>query len=300
VIDGGILLAVGLLVGSIVHALEERDKNVLRKSVVELEASHKQLEDKLRAAADREVRNRVERIRLVLQWARSRLETHLAKREVPVGVLQRVWGIGRSLSAIIAELPSDGTLDSRSAEFCNIIFKAQCGAELSEAEADTIDKYIAVKVPDFLREFYEDRLSAEFQFHSRKLEELEREHFASDKEYRLAELHERVEGGSLYSAAANQQHARHEHTTELIAKHELERQIIARSLVLVARLGRPELVKDDYDHLAMGILERIVRGDQLSGDDVAFLDAYRNIYFLDVRRVLKEARGIDIGGLQTP
>jgi hypothetical protein len=295
-IDGGILLGVGFLVGAIVHALEESDKSSLRRTVVDLEASHRALERRMREATTREVAQRAERLKLALNWSRARLEKHLAEREAPIGALQRVWGIGKSLTKIISDLPSDGTLEPRAAEFFALVAKAQNGVQLSHEEIFTIDSFIADEVPEFLHEFYEELLSAEFRRRGRELADSEKARDEADREERFSRLQDTVEGAPLRAAAIAQLRARREQLDKDIVRLARERDTIGRNLVLVNRLGRAAQVDDDYDRLARGILERIVRKHDLAPGDETFLDAYRDRYLLEVRGVLKESRGIDLLG----
>jgi hypothetical protein len=293
-----VIAGISALVGAAaVFIFEEGDKKQLRKTIVDLERSHNDMERRLRNATQRESQQRLERLRLLLSWSKSRLETILERKEAPLDVLRRVWAIGKALSEIERSLPADGSLSDAQKTFVDAILKAQQQKELTHVERAQIDDFLAEQLPEALREFYEDRLTSEFRRHHAKLIVLRKEQVVVGREMRVLQLRAEVEG--LRDAALARSKARLEQIDEELERHEREERLIKRNLVIVTRLARlDESEFDEYDDSAQKILERLVRGEELTSEDAHYLDAYRDKYYLEARGVLKQKRGIDLAAIE--
>lgn len=292
-----IAAGIGLVVGAgAAYFLQESDKDALRRAILEMEASQRALELKLREAGARESQQRKEKISLLLQWSKSRMETVLAKNDAPLMQLQRVWATGKALQQIADKMPANGELPKTAQEFVDIVVKAQRGETLSRVERAQIDDYLATNLGNTMRDFLEDRLASMLRVQSGRLRKLEEERIAVDRDLRTAEARQKIEGARSGVASATIAQLRHRGDTlaQEITQTRRMLQETERTLVVVARLTRPDDAKDEHDRTAERILERAVRNQLLSDEDWEFLSAYRDMYFLSMRDLLKSRRNIDL------
>lgn len=292
-----IAAGIGLVIGAgAAYFLQENDKDALRRTIIEMEASQRALELKLRVAGEREAQHRKEKISLLLQWSKSRMETVLAKNDAPLMQLQRVWATGKALQQIADKMPANGELPKTEQEFIDVVVKAQRGDPLSRVERAQIEDYLATNLGNTMRDFLEDRLASMLKVQSGRLRRLDEERIAVDRDLRTAEVRQKIEGARSGGAPAAIVQLRHRGDTlaQEITQTRRMLQETERTLVVVARLTRPDDAKDEYDRTAERILERAVRNQLLSDEDWEFLSAYRDMYFLSMRDILKNRRNIDI------
>ncbi|MBK7402414.1 MAG: hypothetical protein IPJ34_40820, partial [Myxococcales bacterium] len=198
-----VLLGVGALVGAVTtYVIQERDKTRLKEHIGVLEKSHRELEEQLARATEREVRHRFERLQLLLQYSRSRLEVLLHERDVPLDRMQRAWSTGKAITMLIQTLPADGTLSAQAERFVELLVKAQVGQKLTRDEIRSLDDYLADQVPGAVREFFEDQLSSMYRQHQRHPRHAVYTPHREARELRALKLREDVEG--LHDVALKQ------------------------------------------------------------------------------------------------
>src|SRR5688572_28547711 len=108
----GLLCALGgaLFSGSVVYAVQESDKQEIITQVQELERSHAGLERKLKEAQEREVKNRYERLRLLMRFYAERLKNLSHEEEIALPRLARLWASVEQLQVVEKLVRKDGTL----------------------------------------------------------------------------------------------------------------------------------------------------------------------------------------------
>ena len=291
---------IGLLVGAgVMYIFEEKDKDAIKTAIGEADRAQQRMQDRLKEAKQREVQLRGERISLVLQWSKSRLETLLAKNEAPLMQLQRVWATGKALQRIADAIPASGELNSAEQTFVDLVLKAQRGDVLTRVDRAQVDDYLATTLGDTMRDFLEDRIASALKVHNKRLRILQDELITTERDLRTARMRLSVEAGrsGVGATAIAQLEDRGAQLKQDIDSTRRLLQEAERNIVVVARLTRPDEAKDEYDRIAERILERGVRNELLSDEDWEFLSAYRDMYFLPVREILRARRGIDLADM---
>ncbi len=291
---------IGLLVGAgVMYIFEEKDKDAIKTAIGEADRAQQRMQDRLKEAKQREVQLRGERISLVLQWSKSRLETLLAKNEAPLMQLQRVWATGKALQRIADAIPASGELNSAEQTFVDLVLKAQRGDVLTRVDRAQVDDYLATTLGDTMRDFLEDRIASALKVHNKRLRILQDELITTERDLRTARMRLSVEAGrsGVGATAIAQLEDRGAQLKQDIDSTRRLLQEAERNIVVVARLTRPDEAKDEYDRIAERILERVVRNELLSDEDWEFLSAYRDMYFLPVREILRARRGIDLADM---
>ena len=291
---------IGLLVGAgVMYIFEEKDKDAIKTAIGEADRAQQRMQDRLKEAKQREVQLRGERISLVLQWSKSRLETLLAKNEAPLMQLQRVWATGKALQRIADAIPASGELNSAEQTFVDLVLKAQRGDVLTRVDRAQVDDYLATTLGDTMRDFLEDRIASALKVHNKRLRILQDELITTERDLRTARMRLSVEAGrsGVGATAIAQLEDRGAQLKQDIDSTRRLLQEAERNIVVVARLTRPDEAKDEYDRIAERILERVVRNELLSDEDWEVLSAYRDMYFLPVREILRARRGIDLADM---
>ena len=291
-IGGGILLG-GLVVGT----WEENDKASLRETALEMERSHLELERRLRQQADREAKLRLERLLLTLGWCQERMRTLSEQPGASLMTLQRVWSAGKAIEKIVRGISPNAKLNAADTRFVDLMVKAKEGTAFTRVERVELDEYLANNVPDAMREFMEDRLASMLRRKQGDLERLLREESEKRRELRALEDRQRYEGADpLRAVALTSVRARLAALPAQLAQARSALEDLKTNLVVVVRLSRPDAA-DENDEFARELLERLVRGQDLTEADREFLAAYRDTYFFSARECLRRERKVDLAGV---
>ncbi|MBK8693065.1 MAG: hypothetical protein IPN17_12410 [Deltaproteobacteria bacterium] len=162
-----------------------------------------------------------------------------------------------------------------------------------------MDDYLATTLGDTMRDFLEDRIASALKVHNKAPPILQDELITTERDLRTARMRLSVEAGrsGVGATAIAQLEDRGAQLKQDIDSTRRLLQEAERNIVVVARLTRPDEAKDEYDRIAERILERVVRNELLSDEDWEFLSAYRDMYFLPVREILRARRGIDLADM---
>jgi hypothetical protein len=289
-----VAVAVGALVGGLVTVfLTEGDKKELREQIVRQDESIERLKAQSLRAADREVQQRREIVRLTLEWSKSRLTTLMESPSTPLDQLERVWAVGKTLEMISNSLPADGRLASDEQVFVQLITKAQRGEKLTRVERAQVEDFLDAKLGDRRRDFLEEKLAQQYKSLLARRQDRQREREVAEHRAGVLARLART-GGPEAPSEQGIVASRARQAAQDIASITEELDRIERVLVVVARVSRPEDAQSEDDRVARDIVQRLAAGRTLTDEEDAFLRYYRQRYFGESRKLLEKRRGINI------
>ena len=288
-----IAAGVGALIGAgVVYIFSEDEKETLRENITKMDETLAKSEARVRRAADREIKNRLELLNRTLEWSKDRQTMLLVQNQASIAQLERVYSVAVALEMIIAEVPDDGILPEAQQEFVDVIIKAQNKQPLSAKERGGVEDFLDAHVGNKRRDFLEKMLANTY-----KKEVATKAKLDEDKdncEFNLIKIEQRGRlGHDVWEERARilSRIARSDERLEEI--HE-RIQDLELALVVVSRVSRPEIGHDENDDAAYDIVALLARGEALTFEERQFMESYQARYFTSAREILKETRGIDL------
>jgi hypothetical protein len=297
----GLILAFVAGAGAM-YALNEPEKQKLRKTATVLERHAQVQEDRIRTQKDAHRRLALQNFQTLLKYYVERLQRLAAtsgevnlqqglRLHVIVLRLQDLHAAGGDPTAMSAD-------DQRYCRFLHVLMDDSV-VEVDEVEFEWFESYGLARHPDAAREFLLDSFLRQKRRIEAELAELRATSKNSRSESRVARMRFQVEGGAENERLADMHDARRAVAETKIAELEARDQDIKRNLVIVYRICRPDSELDRYDHTARDILERLagLRGEaqqNLTPEERVILDAYRERYALEVSAELEEKHQVQV------
>jgi hypothetical protein len=282
------------------YAIQENDKAKLRKAALELEQMNAEMDRKLREARDQEIKNRIDKMGLLLRYYRTRLDQLLAEKETSFVRLARLAATATQLAVVSKRLQSDGNPHLKDRQFVEFVSIAMGGERpLSRSELAALDEYLEAEQPGAMLRFLKERYSSLFTSKTEELQDLGGEE--SGLKLELATMRARIEiDGPDRMLEANQRllKARLDEMPMRKARTREELDDVRALLVIITRLSGAEHERTPHDDQVEDILRRKLDGSALLPEEREYLKVYQAAFFQDAREVLMR-EGLDLSGLRT-
>ncbi len=294
----GILCAIGgaLLGGGVTYAVEEKDKNRLRKKNRDLQEAVERL-----GSENERLRRRVDAgtlrgLKLSLAYYSERLESIAKLGEVSLATYVHVHGVVSELEAVSKRLHAAGNLDAVDSRFVRVVESTiDPNTEPRKADSDWLSEHILERHNRSIASMVRRMLGQRAGHASRQLSDLGKRRGDLKHQAKLVErnLRDRADDHLLEAelAALQEQLSR---LPEREAQINRLLQTIKVLMVVVTRLDLPSEHMGDDDRAVAGILERIVRGDPVTKQDQHLLLLYSGKHFTGVRHLIEKETGVSM------
>ena len=285
--------AIGALIGGgAVYAVEENQKEKLKKCILDLERQQEKMARQIKASADREIRHRKEKIQMLLKYYNARTALMLQSPTISPSRFARLSATSEQLIVISDRLTSDGNPHPQDKPFIEIIQKAmnakQTGDFPTKLEMVRLDQYLEEQCPGAMIRVMQDMLGKQFSDKQRLLSHLGAER--RENLLRQAQLEKLIEWKEVdLSSRSELQMLQGRMSVLPQEKQSLEKSIqqLRMQLVVLTILSDPKL-NTPHDHLVEKIIQRQIQGRVLIPQEEQILKTYQVTYFKKAKDALAQ------------
>jgi hypothetical protein len=294
----GILCAIGgaLFGGGVTYAVEENDKERLRKKNLDLQQAVERLgseNERLRRRVDEAILNH---LKLSLAYYSERLENIAKLGEVSLHTYVHVHGVISELEAVSKRLQSEGNLDSVDSKFIRVVGATiDPNTEPRKSDTDWLSEHVLERHSRSIASMVRRMLGQRAGHASRQLRDLATRRGDLKHQARLVECKLRNRAGDRQLEA---ELAALEAQLCRLPEREVQinrlLQTIKVLMVVVTRLDLPSEHLGEDDRAVAAILERIVRGDPVTKQDQHLLLLYSRKHFTGARHLIEKETGVSM------
>lgn len=295
----GAIIAGAVLGGGAAYAIQEADKNRLKKANSGLETQNYELGERLRQATEKEIKNRIEKNRLLLMYYQARVEKIFGQTNVSPIKFARLAATAEQLVVVGKRIDSEGYPQDGDKAFVEILHKIMSyqknnGERPTKSEMAQLDSYLEAERPGAMIRTLKEIFSQKVHEYTHQIKSIQED--ISNVEVEISKVNARIRSEYAPTALKNEKMNLMK-DLNMFQNEMKDKKIhlseVRLSLVVLTQLSDKDTSLTQIDGQAQKIIMKKFKGRRISTSEKAFLEKYEVANFSAVRKRLQK-QGISI------